>query len=156
MNDRERQRMSQRRHRARSLAVQALYQWQLADTGSGDLIVQFHQDEGMDRADGEYFDELVRACVGDADGLREIYLPHLDRPEDQLDPIERAIILVGVQELRRRLDVPYRVVLDEAISLARRYGSEDSHRYVNAVLDGVASRLRQGERGAGGRRDRAE
>jgi hypothetical protein len=91
----------------------------------------------------------------DAEALRAIYLPHLDRPEDQLDPVERAVILVGVLELRERMEVPYRVVLDEAVSLARRYGAEDSHRYVNAVLDRVAAELRGEERGGGGRRDRA-
>ncbi|MEA5444503.1 transcription antitermination factor NusB [Gammaproteobacteria bacterium AB-CW1] len=138
-----------RRSKARHLAVQAVYQWQLAATDTADLLAQFHEDEGMDKADGEYFDGLVRACIGDPDRLKGVYADYLDRPEVQLDPVERAILMVAAHELQEHLEVPWRVVLDEAVSLARRFGAEDSHRFINAVLDKASAELRKLERGAG-------
>lgn len=139
---------ARRRGRARSLAVQALYQWQLSETESTDLLRQFHEDESMDGADAEYFDALVRGCMGSASSLRESFDRHLDRPEVQLDPVERAILLVAAWEFRERIDVPWRVVLDEAVTLARRFGAEESHRYINAVLDRVAREQRPTETGS--------
>lgn len=135
------------RGRARSLAVQALYQLQLSETESADLLRQFHEEEGMDGADADYFDELVRGCMGAAASLREHFDRHLDRPEVQLDPVERAILMLATWEFRERMDVPWRVVLDEAVTLARRFGAEESHRYINAVLDRVARELRPTETG---------
>jgi len=143
--------LSQRRSKARHLAVQAVYQWQIADSETGDLLAQFHQDEGMDRADGEYFDAMVRACLADAPSLKAVFDTYLDRPEVQLDPVERAILLVATWELRERVDVPWKVVLDEAVSLAHRFGSDDSHRFINAVLDRASRDLRATERKAAGK-----
>ncbi len=146
----EQRNLANQRSRGRSLAVQALYQWQISETDSGDLLNQFHADETMDGADREYFDALVRGCLAEAASLRALYDAHLDRPEVQLDPVERAIMLVAVYELRERIDVPWRVVLNEAVSLARRFGAEESHRYINAVLDRVARELRPAEMQSGG------
>jgi len=140
--------IAQRRSKARHLAVQAVYQWQLADTDTADLITQFHEEEGMAKADGEYFDALVRACLYEPASLKASFDRFLDRPEVQLDPVERAILMVSTVELRDRLDVPWRVVLDEAVSLARRFGADDSHRFINAVLDKASAELRQLERKA--------
>ena len=139
--------LAQRRSKARHLAVQAVYQWQLADTGTADLLAQFHEEEGMDRADGEYFDTLVRQCLADPATIKSQFDAFLDRPEVQLDPVERAILMVATLELRDRIEVPWRVVLDEAVSLARRFGADDSHRFINAVLDRAAGELRKSERG---------
>ena len=143
--------LSQRRSKARHLAVQALYQWQISDTDSADLLAQFHQDEGMAKAEGEYFDAIIRGCLADTAALKGIFDAFLDRPEVQLDPVERAILLVGTWEMRERLDVPWRVVLDEAVSLAHRFGAEDSHRFINAVLDKASVELRAVERKAAGK-----
>ncbi|MCP1727140.1 N utilization substance protein B [Natronospira proteinivora] len=139
--------IAQRRSRARHLAVQAVYQWQLADTDTADLLAQFHEEDGMDRADGEYFDALVRQCLADPATIKSQFDAFLDRPEVQLDPVERAILMVATLELRDRIEVPWRVVLDEAVSLARRFGADDSHRFINAVLDRAAAELRKTERG---------
>lgn len=137
---------AQQRSRARHLAVQAVYQWQLADTDTGDLLTQFREDETMYRADNELFEQLVRACLKEPAAVKALFDGYLDRPEVQLDPVERAILMVSSCELRDRIDVPWRVVLDEAVSLARRFGSDDSHRFINAVLDKVSADLRQDER----------
>lgn len=137
---------AERRSKARHLAVQAVYQWQLAHTDTGDLLAQFREDEMMARADREFFDERVRACLSDPNALKKLFDGYLDRPEVQLDPVERAILMVATSELRDRIDVPWRVVLDEAVSLAKRFGADDSHRFINAVLDKVSADLRTLER----------
>jgi len=131
-----------RRAAARRYAVQALYQHQLADQPVAELLDQYLADEGMSEADADYFAELVRCCHRDGEALLAELGQWLDRPADQLDPVERAILLVGVYELRERAELPYRVVLNEAVELARLYGAEQSHTYVNGVLDKAARSLR--------------
>jgi N utilization substance protein B len=132
---------------ARKLAMQALYQWQMNAAPWQDLCTQFGTDEDMERADREYFQELVRGVVEGAEDFDRELATDLDRPPTGLDPLEHAILLIGAYELVRRPDVPYRVVITEGVGLAKRFGATDGHKYVNAVLDRVARRLRTGETG---------
>jgi N utilization substance protein B len=133
------------RNRARRLALQALYQWLLTGDTPGDLIAQFREDEDLKKADGAYFEELVIGCIREAEPIAATLAPWLDRPIAQLDPVERAALSIGAYELAHRLDVPFRVVITEGVDLAKTFGGEDSHKYVNAVLDRVARQLRAAE-----------
>jgi N utilization substance protein B len=132
---------------ARKLAMQALYQWQLNAQPWQDLCAQYRNDEDMERADSEYFQELVRGVLdGAAEFDRELAVD-LDRRPGILDPVEHAILLIGAYELVHRPDVPFRVVITEGVGLAKRFGATDGHKYVNAVLDRLARRLRVAETG---------
>jgi N utilization substance protein B len=130
---------------ARKLAMQAIYRWQMNDGPWQDLVNEFASEDGMDRADGEYFRELVQGVCDSRATLDTKLTAWLDRKPASLDPIEHAILLISVFELQRRPDVPFRVVIDEGISLARRFGATDGHKFVNAVLDRAARELRPGE-----------
>jgi N utilization substance protein B len=132
---------------ARKLAMQALYQWQLNAQPWQDLCSQFRGDEDWVRADAEYFQELVRGVLADALELDRELTIDLDRAPAGLDPIEHAILLIGAYELLRRADVPFRVVITEGVGLAKRFGATDGYKYVNAVLDRLARRLRAVEAG---------
>lgn len=125
------------RRAARRAALQALYQWQMAATGADDLISQFERDGRLRGADAEYFRALVRGAIAAATELEAVYAEYLDRPSTQLDPVERAILLLGVYELRERAEVPHRVAINEALELAKAFGATDGHRYINGVLDKV-------------------
>jgi len=141
------------RSQARKLAMQALYQWQMTGQSAAEITRQFAEDEQVTGAEDEYFRELVNAVVAGHEELDLLLAKHVDRPLTQLDPVEHAILLMGLYELERRLEVPYRVVINEAVELARRFGATDGHKYVNAVLDRAARDLRQAERemaGSGG------
>lgn len=135
------------RQLTRRAALQALYQWLQADTEAGDLVLQFERSGRLRRADPAYFRRLVRGVIDEAGALEAEYGGILDRPAVQLDPVERAILLLAVYELRDCPDVPYRVVIDQATELAKRFGAQDGHRFVNGVLDKVARRLRAAEAG---------
>ena len=137
--------MSSQRSVARKLALQALYRWQLNDCPWQDLIQEFGDAEDMPRADREYFRELVEGVWRNRDALDADLSSWIDRSATLLDPIEHAILLMGVYELRHRLDVPYRVAINEAVTLAKRFGATDGHKYVNAVLDRAARALRPNE-----------
>ena len=130
---------------ARKLALQALYQLQLNDAPWQDLLKEFSTEEDMARADREYFDEIVRAVVETRADLDTRLATWVDRPPQDLDPVEHAVLLIGVHELAQRPDVPWRVVVNEAVSLTRRFGATDAHKYVNAVLDRAARELRPHE-----------
>ncbi len=130
---------------ARKLAMQALYRWQMNEGPWQDLVSEFATEEGMDRADGEYFQELVRGVCSSRDVLDTSLTGWMDRKTGLLDPIERAVLLIGAYELKERPEVPYRVVIDEGVSLARRFGATDGHKFVNAVLDRAARELRPHE-----------
>ena len=130
---------------ARKLAMQALYRLQLNDAPWQDLISEFAAEEDMARADREYFDEIVRAVVESRATLDEQLKGWADRTPAELDPVEHAVLLIGVHELGHRPDVPWRVVVNEAVSLTRRFGATDAHKYVNAVLDRAARALRPHE-----------
>lgn len=130
---------------ARKLALQALYQWQLNHAPWQDVVNQFRDDEDMERASPAYFEELVRGVIESHEEFDGALAADLDREPAGLDPIEHAILLIGTYELSRRADVPFRVVITEGVGLAKRFGATDGHKYVNAVLDRLARRLRAGE-----------
>lgn len=132
------------RSRARRLAMQALYQWQFNDDSLADLERQYKA-EASNKVDLEYFSELLSQCRQEADNLNTAIAQYLDRPLDQLDPVERAILQIGLYELRYRIDVPYRVVINEGVELAKSFGGSEGHKYVNAVLDRAAAQLRSTE-----------
>ena len=136
---------SNRRAVARKIAVQALYRWQVNAGSWQDLLLEFADAEDMPKADREYFDALVRGIVGDGASWDVALARYTDRAPSGLDPVEHAILLIGLYELSSRPDVPYRVVINEGVGLARRFGALDGHKYVNAVLDRAARDLRRDE-----------
>lgn len=139
-----------RRGLARRLTMQALYQWLVNETSPDVLLKQFReQPEGLGRADPEYFSELLRGTVEHAAALLELIRPQLDRPVEQLDPVEHAVLLLGAYELQFRPEVPWKVVVNESVSLAKAFGAEDGFKFVNGVLDKLARVTRAAEIGAG-------
>lgn len=137
--------LSGQRSVARKLALQALYRWQLNEGPWQDLVQEFHDADDMPRADREYFRELVQGVWQAREALDADLSSWADRGPALLDPIEHAILLIGIYELRHRPDVPYRVAINEAVSLAKRFGATDGHKYVNAVLDRAARVIRPDE-----------
>jgi N utilization substance protein B len=135
------------RHLARQAAVQALYQWQLTHQPPQDIEQHFINDHQFKDVDLDYFHQLVREVPLHLHELDDHLAPHLDRGIDEVDPVERAILRIGAYELEFRLEVPYKVVINEAVELAKTFGAEHGHKYVNAVLDKVALRLRATEIG---------
>ena len=123
---------------ARKLALQALYRWQLNACEWQDLVSEFATDADMPRADAEYFQALIAAITRSHDELDAALAPLLDRSPAQLDPVEHALLLIGSYELQHRPEVPFRVVINEAVTLARRFGATDGHKFVNGVLDRAA------------------
>ena len=133
------------RSRARELALQALYQAQIAGHDKSELLRQFHDRAAYARVDQAYFDEILTAICDGREALEEKLAAYADRPIAQLDPIELGILLIGYYELESRADVPFRAVINEAVNLAKRFGAEDGHKYVNAVLDRAVKSLRPAE-----------
>ena len=131
---------------ARKLAMQALYQWQLTQQSAGEIKQQFLESEESAGVDREHFEELVGKSIAQHEAIEAALTPFLDRPLDQLDPVETAILMIGMFELQQRIDIPYRVVINEAVDLCKRFGATDAHKYVNAVLDRAARELRAAER----------
>jgi transcription antitermination protein NusB len=129
--------------------MQALYQWQLNNAPPADLLGQYLEGDAAVGVDREYFTELVNGCTANEAAFRELIVTFIDRPLEQLDPIERAIMMIGIFELRERLDVPYRVVINEAVDLCKRFGATDAHKYINAVLDRASRALRVAEQSRG-------
>jgi N utilization substance protein B len=123
---------------ARKLALQALYRWQLNACEWQDLVSEFATDADMARADAEYFQALIAAITRSHVELDAALAPLLDRSPAQLDPVEHALLLIGSYELQHRPEVPFRVVINEAVTLARRFGATDGHKFVNGVLDRAA------------------
>jgi N utilization substance protein B len=123
---------------ARKLALQALYRWQLNACEWQDLVQEFATDAEMPRADSEYFQALIAAICRSHDELDAALAPLLDRKPAELDPVEHALLLIGSYELQHRPEVPFRVVINEAVNLARRFGATDGHKFVNGVLDRAA------------------
>ncbi len=130
---------------ARKCAMQSLYQWQLTQQSSDEITAQFIGSEELKGGDVEYFSELLRECSAQLETLDAALTDYVDRPIDQLDLVEHAILLVGMYELLHRLDVPFRVVINEGVLLSKRFGATDGHRYVNAVLDKAAHAKRAAE-----------
>ena len=130
---------------SRKLLMQAIYQWQLTGHSFAELRNQYTMEEGFGAADDEYFRELLKGITETVNELDATLAELADRPLDQLDPVEHAVLLIGVYELKQRADVPYRVVINEAVDLAKRFGATDAHKYVNALLDRAAQNLRAAE-----------
>ena len=137
--------LAAQRRKARHFGLQALYQWTLSGASPSDIEAEFRVDNDFRHTDGEYFSAVLRGVVHDVEGLELLFKPALDRKLDELDPIERNLLRLGTFELRDRIDVPYKVVISEAVALAKKFGATDSHRYINGVLDKVARELRQAE-----------
>jgi len=133
------------RTRARELLLQALYQKQIAGHDRRELLSQFREQVAYERVDQEYFEELLKGICETQAALEQAIDGLIDRPLDQLDPVELGILLIGVYELQSRIDIPYRVVINECVNLARRFGALDGHKYINACLDAAAQSLREVE-----------
>ena len=135
------------RSRARRRTAQALYAWQIGGNPMRDVIEEFRHEQDMEIADLDYFEDLLRGVEKHCAELDAGLAPWLDRDMAQVDPIERAILRLAAYELRHRPDVPYRVVLNEAVEVAKRFGAEHGHTYVNGVLDKAAREWRAAETG---------
>ena len=133
------------RTRARELLLQALYQKQIAGHDYRELVSQFREQVAYERVDQEFFEELLRAICDTQAELEQGIEPFIDRPLDQLDPVELGILLIGLYELQSRIDIPFRVVINEGVNLAKRFGAIDGHKYINACLDAAAQSLRDVE-----------
>lgn len=135
------------RSRARRRALQAIYAWQISGGNAESLLAQFAHEQAHEVADLAYFENLLRGVLDHRRDLDEALTPFVDRGVEEVDAIERAVLRVAAYELRYRLDVPYRVVINEAIETAKRFGSEHGHTYVNGVLDRAAVEWRKAESG---------
>lgn len=131
------------RRRARECAVQALYSWQLSKNDLADVEHQFLTEQDVKDVDVAYFRELLSGAAVNAGMLDELMAPYLSRQLEELGQVERAVLRVALFELKMREDVPYKVAINEAIELAKTFGAEDSHKFVNGVLDNVAPTLRK-------------
>ncbi len=138
--------MKSARRRSRELALQALYAWQISGESAAGLQTQAAQSKEFAKADSEYFARLVEGTIADAGALEGLIAPALDRKPKELSPVERGILLLAAFELKNAPDVPYRVVINEAVELAKEFGGTDGHKYVNGVLDKLAAALRPDER----------
>ena len=138
--------LAAQRRKARHFGLQALYQWTLSDASLVDIDAEFRVDNDFRHTDCEYFQALLRGVMEDVESLEALFSPLLDRALDDLYPIERNLLRMGTFELKERIDVPYKVVINEAVSLAKKFGATESHRYINGILDKVASELRTVER----------
>lgn len=130
------------RTRARRRALQAVYTWQIAGGRAQEVIAQFAHEQAHEVADLEYFEDLVRSVLARRAELDASLLPFLDRGIEEVDQVERAMLRIAAYELQHRIDVPYRVVIDEALRTVKRFGSEHGHTYVNGVLDRAAAEWR--------------
>ena len=133
------------RRRAREFALQGIYQWLLS--GNSLPVIEDHvaQVSGFDKADRELFISLLRGTLANVETLQEEFTPFIHRPVNELSPVERAILLLATHELKHNIETPYRVIINEAIELAKGYGGTDGHRFVNGVLDKLAAKLRAPE-----------
>jgi len=136
------------RRRARRRALQALYQWQLNDDSAQSIIEQFLEEQNFEGVDEDYFETLVSEVVANREALDEALAPHVARVDASLDQMERVILRLGACELMHHIETPYRVILDEAVELAHRFGAEQAHTFVNGVLDRLAADCRKLERDA--------
>ena len=126
------------RVRARRCAVQALYQWQLNAQEPSDIIREFVAEREFDQVDVDYFNALMHDIPAEFEQLTSDLRACIDREWDKLDPVERSVLLIGAYEMRHRLEVPYRVVINEGVELCKMFGTVEGHRYVNGVLDRLA------------------
>jgi N utilization substance protein B len=131
------------RVRARRSAVQALYQWAMSAVPIQDVINEFVNERSeLKKADTDYFKEILRGTAKESENLDKQLIPLLDRTLDDLDPVEKAILQIGIYELTFHPEIPYKVVLNEAVDLAKMFGADQSHKYINGVLDKAAQKIR--------------
>jgi len=139
--------MKNSRRRAREFALQAIYQWLLNESAAENLLAQLKEQKDFPKADQALAEALLRGVVGNAEALRQLLMPYLDREMKALSPVEHALLLLSAFELRDHEQTPYRVIINEAIELAKSFGGTDGHKYVNGVLDKLAAELRPAEVG---------
>ncbi len=130
------------RRRSRELAMQGIYQWLVSREDAGAIQAHLFESPGYEKADRAHFETLLHGVIGAVDELHASIVPHLDRKVEELSPVEHAVLLLGAYELARHPEIPYRVVINEAVELAKTFGGTDGFKYVNGVLDRVAGRLR--------------
>ena len=130
------------RSRARELIVQSLYQMQITGHDEAELKAQFHERPDYNRVDKQYYDDLLGAILSNQSELEKSIDELADRPVENLDPIEKSILLLGFHELTAIEDLPFKVVINESVNLAKRFGAVDGHKYINALLDRAAEKLR--------------
>jgi N utilization substance protein B len=134
-----------RRGLARRLTVQALYQWLVNETAPERMLKELRDEDSLGRADVDYFKALLHGCVRESGMLTDTFSEYLDRKLEQLDPVERAVLMLGSYELMFCPDVPWKVVVNESVNLCKMFGGEDSYKYINGVLDKVARTVRATE-----------
>ena len=130
------------RHKARHFALQAIYQWQLTQLSPTEIERQFLEDQPVRGADLDYFHDLVSGVVNNVSEIDETYAPHLSRRLEDLDQVDKAVLRLGTFELLYRQEVPFRVVINESIILAKEFAEQDSHKFVNGVLDKVIKAIK--------------
>jgi N utilization substance protein B len=135
------------RHRAREFALQGLYQWLLNNEDAGAIDAHIREAHGFDKADTEHFNALLHGTIKQAAALRTGLTPLIDRPIEQLSPVEHAVLLIGAYELNTHIEIPYKVIINEAVELTKSFGGIDGHKYVNGVLDKFAANVRDAEVG---------
>lgn len=133
------------RRKARELALQAVYSWQMSNNPVEQIELSIATSSNMEKVDMAYFQELLRSVVNDTESLDTTIKPYLGRLPEELDLVEKAILRLATYELTARIDVPYKVVINEAIELAKAFGAEESHKFVNGVLDKAVKTLRKHE-----------
>lgn len=131
------------RTQARRVAMQGVYQWQMTNDAPIAIMRYFQESDRLQDLDFDLFKELLDNVIAQHEQLDQVFAQYLDRDINRLDPVERAILRIGTYELQTNLAIPYKAVINEAVELAKRFGSEDGHKFVNGVLDKVAKQLRQ-------------
>ena len=134
--------MSQARKQSRKAAVQALYQWHMAAQNLGDIETQFREENANAKMDFEYFAELLHNIPADLSAIDELIRPFVARRMEDINPVELAILRIGTYELKNRLDIPYRVVINEGVDLTKKFGADQGHKFVNGMLDKLAKSIR--------------
>ncbi len=138
------------RRKARHYALQALYQWQISRNPLGEIEAQFRTQFDFEHTDLDYFHELLHEVPAHLGGLEALFSPFLDRELKDINPVELSLLRLGAYELAHRIDVPFKVVINEYVSLAKKFGASESHKYINGVLDKLARQLRTIEVDAAG------
>ena len=133
------------RRRSRELALQGIYEWLVGGQDVAAVEGHLMESDGIERADRQHLREVLHGVIDGADALRAQFVGFIDRPPEQLSPVEHGILLIGTYELQQRPEIPYRVVINEAVELAKSFGGTEGFKYVNGVLDKVATRLRPQE-----------
>ena len=133
------------RSNARKKAMQALYQWHMSGNDLGEIETQFHEEQNMEKVDVEYFSALLHGVPTEINSLDELIAKYSDRADSELDPIEQTILRLSSYEIKNRIDIPYKIIISESLTLAKLFGSDKSHAFVNSVLDKLAKELRKVE-----------